>query len=64
MVDKISNYLVDNVICKGEILSDDEKEILNFGVTRIVEDVPKYVIMLAIALYTETLLVELMHVQI
>lgn len=56
MVDKISNYLVDNVICKGEILSDDEKEILNFGVTRIVEDVPKYVIMLAIALYTETLL--------
>ena len=28
MVDKISNYLVNNVICKGETISDDEREIL------------------------------------
>ena len=55
MVERISNYLVENVICKGEILSDEEKEILNFGVTRIVEDVPKYVIMLTIAIVTNTL---------
>lgn len=56
MVERISNYLIENVICKGEILSDDEKEILNFGVTRIVEDVPKYIIMFAIAAYTNTLM--------
>ena len=55
MVDKISNYLVDNVICKGETIGDEEREILNFGVTRIVEDIPKYAIMLAIALYTNTI---------
>jgi accessory gene regulator B len=55
MIDRISNYLVDNVICKDEILSDDEKEILNFGVTRIVEDTPKYIIMLALAIITRTL---------
>lgn len=56
MVDKLSNYLVENVICKGEVLDKDEKEILNFGVTRIVEDVPKYIIMFTIALITKTLL--------
>lgn len=55
MVDKISNYLVENVICKGETIGDEEKEILNFGVTRIVEDVPKYIIMLIIALLTNTI---------
>lgn len=54
MVDKISNYLVENVICKDEIIGDEEKEILNFGVTRIVEDIPKYLIMLTIALLTNT----------
>lgn len=55
MVDKISNYLVENVICKDEIIADEEKEILNFGVTRIVEDIPKYLIMLVIALLTNTI---------
>ena len=55
MVDKISNYLVDNVISNGEILDSDEREILNFGVTRIVEDIPKYIIMLTIAIITNTL---------
>lgn len=55
MVDKISNYLVDNVICKGEIIDSDEREILNFGVTRIVEDIPKYIIMLTISIITNTL---------
>lgn len=55
MVEKISNYLVDNVICKGEVLDSNEKEILNFGVTRIVEDIPKYIIMLTIAIITDTL---------
>lgn len=55
MVDKISNYLVESVICKGETISNDEKEILNFGVTRIVEDTPKYIIMLTIALFTNTI---------
>ena len=54
MVDKISNYLVENVLCKDEIIGDEEKEILNFSVTRIVEDIPKYIIMLTIALLTNT----------
>jgi len=56
MVERISNYLIESVICKGEILTEDEKEILNFGVTRIVEDVPKYIIMFGIAFYTKTLM--------
>lgn len=55
MVERISNYLVDNIICKGETITDDEKDILNFGVTRIVEDIPKYIIMLSIALLTNTI---------
>lgn len=55
MVERISNYLVDNIICKGETITDDEKDVLNFGVTRIVEDVPKYIIMLTIALLTNTI---------
>lgn len=55
MVERISNYLVDNIICKGETITDDEKDVLNFGVTRIVEDVPKDIIMLTIALLTNTI---------
>lgn len=55
MVERISNYLVDQVICKGENVSEDEREIISFGVTRIVEDVPKYIIMIMIAIITNTL---------
>lgn len=55
MVDKLSNYLLDNVLCKGEKVEGDEREILNFGITRIIEDVPKYIIMISLALITKTL---------
>lgn len=42
IIDKISFYVVDNILCKDEELSEEKREVMLFGVTRIVEDVPKY----------------------
>ena len=39
MIDKISNWLLDKVVSGNK--SEEEKEILLFGITRIVEDIPK-----------------------
>ena len=50
MVDKISNYILDNVLYKNEKIEGDSREIMLFGITRIVEDVPKYIVILAIGL--------------
>ena len=45
MVDKISNYILDNLLYKDEKVEGDEREIMLFGVTRIVEDIPKYTLL-------------------
>ena len=42
MIEKMSNYILDNMLIKDEKVSNDERETLLFGVTRILEDIPKY----------------------
>ncbi|MDF2865860.1 MAG: AgrB-like protein [Clostridia bacterium] len=43
MIEKMSQYIVRNILLTDEQSSDDEKEIILFGVTRILEDVPKFI---------------------
>lgn len=51
MVDKISNYLLDHFLYKGETIEGNEREIMLFGITRIVEDVPKYLFVFVVSLF-------------
>lgn len=46
MVDKISNYILDNLLYKNEVVEGDERDIMLFGITRIVEDIPKYALII------------------
>lgn len=55
MVDKISNYLLDHFLYRNEKIQGDQREIMIFGITRIVEDIPKYVIIFVIALLLNVL---------
>lgn len=50
LIERISNYLVDKVLFKDENPDTDEREVILFGVTRIVEDIPKYVAIFIISL--------------
>lgn len=43
MVEKISNYIVNDLLYKGESVEQEQKEIVLYGVTKIIEDVPKYI---------------------
>ena len=56
MVDKISNYILDNILYKNEKIEGDKREVMLFGVTRIVEDIPKYLIIFLIALSLDILM--------
>ncbi len=49
MVDKLGNYLLDNVLYKDEKITGDQREIMLFGVVRILEDIPKYVLIILIS---------------
>ena len=51
MVEKMSSYIVDNMLFKGETIDSDKREVMMFGITRILEDVPKYVLIFLIALF-------------
>lgn len=51
MVDKVSNYLLDHFLYKGETVEGNEREIMLFGITRIVEDVPKYLFVFIVSLF-------------
>lgn len=55
MVDKFSNYLLDNFLYKGESVEGNEREIMLFGITRIVEDVPKYLFIFLVSLFFDVL---------
>ena len=55
MVDKISNYILDNILYRNEKIEGDQREVMLFGVTRIVEDIPKYIIIFLIALSLDIL---------
>lgn len=52
---KISNYILDNFLYKNEKLDDEQREIMNFGIVRIIEDIPKYLGIFLIALYLNIL---------
>ena len=51
MVDKVSNYLLDHFLYRGETVEGNEREIMLFGITRIVEDVPKYLFVFIVSLF-------------
>lgn len=51
MIDKMSNYILDNVLYKNEKIEGDQREIMLFGVTRILEDIPKYAIIFLIGYF-------------
>lgn len=51
MIDKMGNYILDNVLYKNEKIEGDQREIMLFGVTRILEDIPKYVIIFLIGYF-------------
>ena len=51
MSEKVSNYLLDHFLYKGETVEGNEREIMLFGITRIVEDVPKYLFIFIASLF-------------
>ena len=51
MSEKVSNYLLDHFLYKGETVEGNEREIMLFGITRIVEDVPKYLFVFIVSLF-------------
>ncbi len=55
MLEKLSNYIVCDMLYKNETISCDKKEVMIFGVTRILEDVPKYIAILGICIYLDLL---------
>ena len=50
MIDKISTYILDNFLYKNEKIIGEQREIMLFGITRIIEDVPKYIFILLIGI--------------
>ena len=55
MSEKVSNYLLDHFLYKGETVEGNEREIMLFGITRIVEDVPKYLFIFIVSLFFDVL---------
>ena len=55
MVEKMSEYIVDNWLYKNEKPTEEQKEIMMFGITRILEDIPKYVSIFLIAFFLNIL---------
>lgn len=51
MTEKISNYLLDNFLYKGEKIEGDQREVMLFGITRILEDLPKYLFVFIVSLF-------------
>lgn len=55
MTEKISNYLLDNFLYKGEEIDGDKREVMLFGITRILEDLPKYLFVLIVSIFLHIL---------
>ena len=51
MTEKIRNYLLDNFLYKGEKIEGDQREVMLFGITRILEDLPKYLFVFIVSLF-------------
>jgi accessory gene regulator B len=43
MVEKMSQYIVNNLLIDDQQVDEDQRDIMLFGVTRILEDVPKFI---------------------
>lgn len=43
MIDRMGNYILDNLIYKDEVITGDQREVMLFGIVRILEDIPKFV---------------------
>ena len=52
---KMSNYIIDNYLCKDETLTQEQREVIEFGIVRILEDIPKYLALFIIGLYFKLL---------
>lgn len=46
----MSGYIVDNMLYKDEDIDPDQREIMMFGVTRVLEDIPKYLLIFIVSL--------------
>lgn len=55
MIEKMSNYILDNFLYRNEKVEGDEREVMLFGITRILEDIPKYTIIFLIAYFCHIL---------
>lgn len=55
MLEKVSNYIVCDMLYKNETISSEQKEVMIFGVSRILEDIPKYVAIIGICAYLNLL---------
>lgn len=55
VIEKMSEYIIDNFLYKGENISGDERDIMNFGITRILEDIPKYIAIFFISMFLNIL---------
>lgn len=55
MIEKMSNYILDNFLYKNEKVEGDEREVMLFGITRILEDIPKYTIIFLIGYFCNIL---------
>lgn len=51
MLEKVSDFIVCDLLFKDEKISSEQKEIMTFGVTRILEDLPKHIGIFLICLY-------------
>lgn len=43
MIEKMSEYIVNNILLVDEHPDEDQKDVMLFGVTRILEDIPKFI---------------------
>lgn len=55
MVEKMSNYILDNMLLKNEEVSEEKREVLLFGLTRILEDIPKYIFIFLVCYFLKIL---------
>lgn len=55
MLEKVSDFIVCDMLFKNETISSEQKEVMVFGVRRILEDTPKYIAIFGICIYLNLL---------
>lgn len=61
MLEKISSYLTDEIICRG-IINSDKKEICKIGIELILADVTNFSLILVIGFFTDSVLYACMYI--